>query len=105
VSADAAVVPGAYRFDVHMAYYLLDPTDKELSWLNANALLCPLTSTPRFAYLQSYGTGANVAGAGGAPVDAATGRRPPCTGSPCRWEHRGRAAAAVPERTVHRCRT
>jgi hypothetical protein len=65
VTADAALVPGSYRFEAHLAYYLLDPTDRPPSWLQANVLSCPLTVTPRFAYLQSYGTGANVAGSGG----------------------------------------
>jgi type II secretory pathway pseudopilin PulG len=65
LTADPATVPGAFRYSVHFAYYLLDPTDQPPAWLQANAMTCPLTSTPQFAYLQAYGTGTNVARAGG----------------------------------------
>ena len=65
LTADPTTVPGAFRYRVHIAYYLLDPTDQPPSWLKANARPCPLTSTPLFAYMQSYGTGTNIAQAGG----------------------------------------
>jgi hypothetical protein len=65
LTADPATVPGSFRYSVHVAYYLLDPTDQPPSWLKANAMNCPLTSTPLFAYMQAYGTGTNIARAGG----------------------------------------
>ena len=49
-------------FDVSIAYYLSDPTGKQVDWLQANAMPCPLSQVPLFAYLQSYGSAAAVPG-------------------------------------------
>lgn len=65
LSAVASPLPGSFAYTVSIGYYASDPTDKPASWLQTNALPCPLTATPGFAYLQSNGTGANIAGAGG----------------------------------------
>lgn len=70
LSGAASTLPGSFQYHVDIAYYQLDPTDKQPQWLHDNALTCPLSETPLFAFLQSYGTGDNIAGAGGS-----TGRR------------------------------
>jgi Tfp pilus assembly protein PilX len=56
---DTAGAPG---FDVSMAYYQADPTGKPLAWLQSNAMACPLSQVPLYAYLQSYGTADPVPG-------------------------------------------
>lgn len=63
----AADVPGSFTYRVSVAYYRSDPTGQSTAWLSSSANLigCPLTETPLYAYLQSYGMGANIAGAGG----------------------------------------
>lgn len=65
LSASASGLPGSFSYRVDTAYYLTDPTDQPPSWLKANAMACPLPQTPLYAYLQAYGTGANIAQAGG----------------------------------------
>jgi hypothetical protein len=45
IRADPATVPGAFRYELHLAYYLQDPTDRPPSWLRTNAMDCPLTET------------------------------------------------------------
>ncbi len=71
LSAKAALLVGKPRFAVHVAYFPqgADPTDMPPSWLSANALPCPLASTPSFAFLQSYGTGDAVGGTTGPAGD------------------------------------
>ncbi len=46
---------GTLRYSTSVAYYQTDPSDRSLSWLAANALSCPLSATPNFAYLQTHG--------------------------------------------------
>lgn len=55
---------GAPAYRVSLAYFRMDPKGKDPAWLKANAMPCPLLTTPTFAYLQSYGTGARVPGTG-----------------------------------------
>lgn len=65
MAGTAATLPGNFRYRVDIAYFTQDPSDQDAAWLKANAKACPLVETPLFAYLQSYGTGDNIAGAGG----------------------------------------
>jgi hypothetical protein len=83
LTADSATVPGAFRYEAHLAYFLQDPTDQPPSWLERNSMQCPLRQTPFFAYLQSYGPGPTWRAPAAARATAATARRPPSTGSPC----------------------
>jgi Tfp pilus assembly protein PilX len=53
---------GDPEYTVSVAYYTSDPTGKPISWLTANALSCPLANVPYYAYLQSYGAGAQIVG-------------------------------------------
>jgi hypothetical protein len=63
-------LPGSLTYRVSVAYYLSDPSGKDLSWLQTNAMSCPLTAVPAYAYLQSTGLGAGVPG-----LNAASGNR------------------------------
>jgi hypothetical protein len=70
----ASSLPGRFRYEVSVGYFLTDPTDQSSGWLQANALECPLLQTPRYAYLQSYGVGdALVAGTSGRGNRSQTG--------------------------------
>ena len=66
LTGSASSQAGRFSYRVDIAYFSEDPTDQSPAWLASHALPCPLTTTPSYAYLQSYGTGANLAGAGGA---------------------------------------
>ena len=59
-----AVSPGSgsAAYEVSMSYFLLDPKGQPPAWLTSNAMPCPLTQVPNFAYLQSFGTGAKIVG-------------------------------------------
>lgn len=61
----ASTLAGTFTYRVDISYFTADPTDRDPAWLSANAMRCPLKTTPLYAFLQSYGTGANLAGAGG----------------------------------------
>ena len=50
-------LPGNFAYDVSVAYYLLNPADRDLAWLQNNAQSCPLRQVPYYAYIQSYGSG------------------------------------------------
>lgn len=65
LSGIASGLPGNFSYEVHLAYYREDPTDKPPAWLADHALSCALGQTPSYAYLQAYGVGDDVAGTGG----------------------------------------
>jgi Tfp pilus assembly protein PilX len=54
---------GNLNYTAAVAYYTQDPSGKPLSWLQANAMSCPLSQQPAYAYIQSYGQGDGVPGA------------------------------------------
>lgn len=57
LSGSATSLPGNFRYQVSVAYFQDDPTDQDPAWLALHAQSCPLTVTPLYAYLQSYGGG------------------------------------------------
>ena len=65
LAGSTSTAAGQFTYRTSVAYFDTDPTGQSPAWLHAQALRCPLMTTPLFAYLQSYGTGANLAGAGG----------------------------------------
>lgn len=50
-----AASAGTLRYQTSVAYYAADPSSQPLSWLTANAMACPLTAAPNYAYLQTHG--------------------------------------------------
>lgn len=74
LAGQTSTLPGRFRYEVSVAYFMTDPTDRPPAWLQANAMPCPLTSTPLYAYLQAYGVGdAVVAGTAGRGNRSQTG--------------------------------
>ena len=57
IPGTASALAGNFRYEVSVAYFSEDPTDRDPAWLQSKALGCPLTVTPTYAYLQSYGVG------------------------------------------------
>ena len=54
-TAGNAASAGNSAYAVSVAYYPSDPTGQSLAWLASNAMSCPLSSVPAYAYLQSHG--------------------------------------------------
>jgi Tfp pilus assembly protein PilX len=46
---------GTAAYNSSVAYYLTDPSSKSLAWLQSNAMACPLSLVPNYAYIQTHG--------------------------------------------------
>ncbi len=54
--------PGSPTYTSNVAYYLADPTGHTLAWLSSQAMPCPLTAIPYYAFIQTRGSGDAVNG-------------------------------------------
>ncbi|MDX6285421.1 MAG: hypothetical protein QOG53_906 [Frankiales bacterium] len=55
---------GNLNYTASIAYYTVDPSahDTDMAWLQSNAMTCPLSAVPAYAFIQSYGKGDAVPG-------------------------------------------